>query len=195
MSDLQRPRNLAFSFTATGPRQWKVVGGDRAGTCTFCGGGPTEAVVGCPDEDAPILWQVAVCGECLADTIMWRFAEVKAERVARLAIDLNAASDAIVKERRKFHTEQNRRREAAHYQRLTNAPRRQEDAAERELEEQRRFGETVEQTKARLQADLKAWEKASAQKLVEAELSIRQKYGLLEDTPLDDVTRRGSPLL
>jgi hypothetical protein len=46
---------------------------------------------------------------------MWRFAEVKAERVARLAIDMNAASDAIVKERRKFHAEQNRRREAAHY--------------------------------------------------------------------------------
>ena len=52
MSDLQRPRNLESSFTATGPRQWKVVGGDRVGTCTFCGGGPTEAVVGCPDDGA-----------------------------------------------------------------------------------------------------------------------------------------------
>jgi hypothetical protein len=59
-----------------------ATGGDRVGTCTFCGSGPTEAVVGCPDEGAPILWQVAVCGECLADTIMWRFAEVKAERVS-----------------------------------------------------------------------------------------------------------------
>jgi hypothetical protein len=126
---------------------------------------------------------------------MWRFAEVKAERVARLAIDMNAASDAIVKERRKFHAEQNRRREAAHYRRLTSAPRRQESAAEHEIEEQRRFGETVEQTKARLQADLEAWEKASAQKLAEAESNIRQKHGLLEDTPLHDVTRRGSPLL
>jgi hypothetical protein len=55
-----------------------------------------------------------------------------------------------VKERRKFHAEQNRRREAAHYRRLTSAPRRQENAAEHEIEEQRRFGETVEQTKARL---------------------------------------------
>jgi hypothetical protein len=70
MSDRQRQRNFASSFTATRPRQWKVVGGDRVGTCTFCGSGPTEAVVGCPDEGAPILWQVAVCGECLADTIM-----------------------------------------------------------------------------------------------------------------------------
>ena len=124
MSDRQRQRNFASSFTATRPRQWKVVGGDRVGTCTSCGSGPTEAVVGCPDEGAPILWQVAVCGECLADTIMWRFAEVKAERVARLAIDMNAASDAIVKARRKFHAEQNRRREAVHYQRLTSPPRR-----------------------------------------------------------------------
>jgi hypothetical protein len=89
---------------------------------------------------------------------------------------MNAASDAIVKERRKFHAEQNRRREAAHYRRLTSAPRRQENAAEHEIEEQRRFGETVEQTKARLQADLEAWEKASAQKLAEAELNIRQKH-------------------
>src|SRR4029077_7592276 len=105
MTDRQRPGNLSSSFTAPGLRQWKVVGGDRVGTCTFCGGGPTEAVVGCPDEDAPVLWQGAVCGECLTDTIMWRFAEVKAERVARLAIDMNAASDAIVKERRKFHAE------------------------------------------------------------------------------------------
>jgi hypothetical protein len=93
----------------------------------------------------------------LEDTPL-RFAEVKAERVARLAIDMNAASDAIVKERLKFHAEQNRRREAAHYRRLTSAPRRQENAAEHEIEEQRRFGETVEQTKARLQADLEAWE-------------------------------------
>jgi hypothetical protein len=27
------------------------------------------------------------------------------------------------------------------------------------------------------------------------ELAIREKFGLLEDTPLHDVTRRGSPLL
>ena len=70
MSDRQRQRHFASFFSATRPGQWKVVGGDRVGTCTFCGSGPTEAVVGCPDEGAPILWQVAVCGECLADTIM-----------------------------------------------------------------------------------------------------------------------------
>jgi hypothetical protein len=27
------------------------------------------------------------------------------------------------------------------------------------------------------------------------ELAIREKFGLLQDTPLHDVTRRGSPLL
>src|ERR1700722_2193238 len=30
-----------------GQRRWKAVGGDRVHQCTFCGGGPTEAVVGC----------------------------------------------------------------------------------------------------------------------------------------------------
>lgn len=97
MSDRQRPRNLASSFTATGPRQWKVVGGDRGGTCAFCSGGPTEAVVGCPDDDAPVLWQVAVCGPCLADTVMTRFAAVKHQRMMALAKEISAAEDAIVK--------------------------------------------------------------------------------------------------
>jgi hypothetical protein len=80
MSDRQRPRNLTSSFTATGPRRWKVVGGDRVGTCTFCAGGPIEAVVGCPDDGAPVLWQVAVYGPCLADTVMTRFAAVQHQR-------------------------------------------------------------------------------------------------------------------
>jgi hypothetical protein len=30
-------------------------------------GAPTEVVVGCPDADAPILWQVAVGQECITD--------------------------------------------------------------------------------------------------------------------------------
>jgi hypothetical protein len=68
-----------------------------AGTCTFCGGGPTEAVVGCPDSDAPVLWQVAVCSECRTDLIMTRFAAVKHHRIAALAKDMNAAADEIVK--------------------------------------------------------------------------------------------------
>jgi hypothetical protein len=97
MSDRRRPRNLASSFTATGPRQWKVVGGDRVETCTFCGGGPTEAVVGSPDDDAPLPWQVAVCGPCLADTVMTRFAAVKHQRIVALAKDMSAAADEIVK--------------------------------------------------------------------------------------------------
>jgi hypothetical protein len=100
MSDRQHPRNLTLSFTGTddgGPRQWKVVGADRSGTCTFRGAGTTEAVVGCPDADAPILWQVAVCRECLTDLIATRFAAVKHQRTVALAKDMNAAADEIVK--------------------------------------------------------------------------------------------------
>ena len=139
MSDRQRPRNLTSSFTATDPRQWKVVGGDRVGTCTFCGGGPTEAVVGCPDGDAPILWQVAVCGPCLADTVMTRFAAVKHQRIVALAKDMSAAEDAIVKLR-----------------------------------------------------DHARWNNRDPAELRAEELAIREKFGLLQDTPLHDTSRRGS---
>jgi hypothetical protein len=142
MSDRERPHNLVSSFTATGPRHWKVVGGDRVRTCTFCGGGPTEAAVGCPDDDALVLWQVAVCGPCLADTVMTRFATVKHQRMMAPAKDMSAAEDAIVK--LSDHARRNNR-----------------DPAELRTEE----------------------------------LVIREKFGLLEDTPLHDVTRRGSPLL
>jgi hypothetical protein len=129
MSTRQQPRDLT-----PGPRRWKAVGGDRVHHCTFCGGGPTEAVVGCPDSDAPILWQVAVCRECLTDLIMTRFAAVKHQRTMALAKDMNAAADEIVK--------------------LRNNAR---------------------------------WNELGAE-----ELHIREKFGLLEDTPLHDVTRRGS---
>ena len=145
MSDCQHPRDLTPSFRATdegGPRPWKMVGADRAGTCTFCGGGPTEAVVGCPDSDAPILWQVAACRECLTDLIMTRFAAVKHQRTVSLAKDMSAAADAIVKLR-----------------------------------------------------DCARWDKCDPAELRAEELHIREKFGLLEDTPLHDVTRRGSPLL
>jgi hypothetical protein len=97
MFDRAQPRDLTSLSTATGPCQWKVVGGDRVEICTFYGGGPTEAVVGCPDGDAPVLWQVAVCGPCLADIIMTRLAAVKHQRIAALAEDMTAAADAIVK--------------------------------------------------------------------------------------------------
>jgi hypothetical protein len=145
MSDRQHPRDLTPSFRATderSPRPWKVVGADRAGTCTFCGGGPTEAVVGCPDSDAPVLWQVAVCDECLTDLIMTRFAAVKHQRIVALAKEMNAAADKIVKLRSRAQREN------------------------------------------RNPAELRA-----------EELHIREKFGLLEGTPLHDVTRRGSPLL
>jgi hypothetical protein len=145
MSDRQRPRDLAPSFRATdegGPRAWKVVGADRAGTCTFCGGRPTEAIVGCPDSDAPVLWQVAMCSECITDLIMTRFAAVKHQRTVARAKDMNAAADEIVK------------------------------LASRAQREQRH------------PAELRA-----------EELKICEELGLLEDTPLHDVTRPGSPVL
>jgi hypothetical protein len=176
------------------PRRWKVVGLELADQCTFCGA-PSKATVGCPDEAAPLIFQVGVCSHCLTDAVMARFAEVKAARTAQLAMDMTAAADAIVTERGKFRAERGRRRAAAHYRLLTNAPRRQEGAAEHELERQRRFGETVEQTEARLQADLEAWERTSAQRLADTELKIRERFGLLEDTPLHDVSIQGSPLL
>jgi hypothetical protein len=176
------------------PPRWKVVGLEMADQCTFCGA-PSEATVGCPDEAAPVIFQVGVCSHCLTDAVMARFAEVKAARTARLAMDMSTASDAIATERRKFHAERHRRREVAYYRLLNNAPRSQEDAAERGLEEQRRFGETIEQTEARLQADLEAWERTAAERLADRELRIREKHGLLEDTPLHEVTIQGSPLL
>jgi hypothetical protein len=39
------------------------------------------------------------------------------------------------------------------------------------------------------------WNKRGPAELRAEELEIREKFGLLEDTPLHDVTRRGSPLL
>ena len=73
------------------------VGADRVHRRTFYGGGPTEAMVGCPDGDAPILWQVAVCSECPTDLIVARFATVKHQRTVALAKDMSAAADEIVK--------------------------------------------------------------------------------------------------
>jgi hypothetical protein len=73
------------------PRRWKVVGLEMADRCTFCGA-PSEATVGCPDEAAPLIFQVGVCSHCLTDAVMVRFAEVKAARTARLAMDMSAAA-------------------------------------------------------------------------------------------------------
>jgi hypothetical protein len=39
------------------------------------------------------------------------------------------------------------------------------------------------------------WNRHDPSELRAEELEIRKKFGLLEDTPLHDVTRRGSPLL
>jgi hypothetical protein len=43
--------------------------------------------------------------------------------------------------------------------------------------------------------DYARWTKRDPAELRAEELRIREKFGLLEDTPLHDVTRRGSPLL
>jgi hypothetical protein len=39
------------------------------------------------------------------------------------------------------------------------------------------------------------WNNRDPAELRAEELAIREKFGLLEDTPLHEVTRRGSPLL
>jgi hypothetical protein len=43
--------------------------------------------------------------------------------------------------------------------------------------------------------DRARWDKRDPTELRAEELRIRAKHGLLEDTPLHDATRRGSPLL
>jgi hypothetical protein len=40
-------------------KKWIAVGADRAHLCTFCGR-PSAATVGCPDDGAPILFQVGM---------------------------------------------------------------------------------------------------------------------------------------
>jgi hypothetical protein len=88
-------RNLTPSITTEdNPRPWKVVGLERAHLCTFCGG-PAEATVGCPDETAPLIFQVGVCTNCLVDCVMRRFREVKHQRIARLAHDEVEAANLI----------------------------------------------------------------------------------------------------
>ena len=139
----REPRNLtpAIAADAQEPRRWIAAGAELAHKCTFCGNA-ADAVVGCPDDAAPILWQAGVRNSCIADTIMARFAAVKHQRTFQLARDMTAAADEIVK--------------------LRNPA---------------------------------LWNNRDPAKLRGEELHIREKFGLLEDTPLHDVTRRGSPLL
>jgi hypothetical protein len=136
-------RNLTPPIAANSqdPRRWIATGAELAHKCTFCGG-PADAVVGCPDEGAPVVWQVGVCNACIADTLMTRFAAVKHQRIVALAKDMSAAADAIVKLR-----------------------------------------------------DHARWTNRNPAELRAEELQIREKFRLLEYTPLHDVTRRGSPLL
>ena len=94
----REPRNLtpAIAANAQGPRLWIAAGAELAHKCTFCGG-PAHAVVRCPDEGAPILWQVGVCDACIADTFVTRFAAVKNQRMMALAKDMSAVANAIDK--------------------------------------------------------------------------------------------------
>jgi hypothetical protein len=79
MSDRQQPRDL----TPRTPRRWKVIGLEQAHRCTFCGR-RLSATVGCPDDDAPILFQVG---------LMRRFSEVKHQRVVELAFESQTCGD------------------------------------------------------------------------------------------------------
>jgi hypothetical protein len=53
MSDRQL-RNLTPS-TGESASQWKAVGLERAHRCVFCDA-PSEASLGYPDENAPLVW-------------------------------------------------------------------------------------------------------------------------------------------
>jgi hypothetical protein len=91
----RQPRNLTSDGDdKESPREWRVVGLERALQCTFCGG-PSEAILGCPDENAPLVWQIGVCAQCIADTIMTRFAALKHQRTVQLANDMTKAANAI----------------------------------------------------------------------------------------------------
>jgi hypothetical protein len=132
-------RNLTPPIAADAQRspKWIAVGADRAHLCTFFGR-PSSATVGCPDESAPILWEVGVWDGCLTDCLMRRFSEMKHQRIVALG----------------RHERGPRTRSSSSATMFGGAP------AERRAEG----------------------------------LRIREKHGLLEDTPLHDVTRRGSPL-
>jgi hypothetical protein len=90
MSDREQPRDL----TPPTAGRWKVVGLELAHRCTFCNR-PASATVGCPDDGAPVLWQVGVCDDCLTDCVMRRFSEVKHQRVLQLADDMRSAANEI----------------------------------------------------------------------------------------------------
>jgi hypothetical protein len=98
-------RNLTTPIAAAptsreNPCQWRIVGLDSAPVCTFCGR-PSTATCGCPDEGAPILWQIGICTDCLVDSIMTRFSVVKHQRTVALANDMTRASNAISAARRR----------------------------------------------------------------------------------------------
>jgi hypothetical protein len=103
MSDCKQLRNLTPPIREGAP-QWKVVGLRLAHRCAFCGS-PSEATLGCPDETAPLIFQVGVCNSCLADCVMRRFREVKHQRIAQLAGDMTAAANEIAEARRRFKSE------------------------------------------------------------------------------------------
>jgi hypothetical protein len=87
---------------------WKVVGLELAHKCTFCGA-PSEATLGCPDERAPLIFQVGVCNLCLVDSVLRRFREVKHQRLEQHGYDTIEAANAIREARQRFKTERGER--------------------------------------------------------------------------------------
>jgi hypothetical protein len=86
-------------------KAWRA---DRAYVCTFCGR-PLSATVGCPDDGAPVVWQVGICNNCLVDCVMRRFSEVKHQRISQLAEDMRNAANAIAEARKRASWESNER--------------------------------------------------------------------------------------
>jgi hypothetical protein len=62
-------------------------------------GGASEAILGCPDESAPFVFEVETCNNCLVDCVMRRFSEVKHLRIVQLAGDMVAAALAPINDR------------------------------------------------------------------------------------------------
>jgi hypothetical protein len=100
MRNLTPALTSADSDSPQGPRQWKLVGANRAHICTFCGG-VSEATVGFPDKDQPILWQIGICSDCVVDSIMTRFSAVKHQGIVQDAHNTAKAANAIAEARRR----------------------------------------------------------------------------------------------
>jgi hypothetical protein len=89
------PRNLTPPIVdPETSSQRKIVGLERAHLCSFCGG-PSEATLGCPDETAPLISHIGICNNCLVDSALRRWSDVKHARLVQHGYDTIKAANAI----------------------------------------------------------------------------------------------------